>query len=119
MKRYWFAAVLLLVPLSVEAASLKICWDDASQSTDVTTIQAAIDGAVMFPDVLLGSTLALTKRCNTVPIPANFPRGKDLSMTLRAVNAYGEPGGDSNSVVFRSPSIPGKLTGATVQIVVP
>lgn len=114
------AFLLVLVSLSfAHAASLRVCFDATSVTSDTATIQALADGNPLFVDVLAGSTLTGTKWCSVQPIPTSLARGKDVAVTLRAFNAYGEGGPTSASVSFRSPALPPIVTGATVSIVVP
>lgn len=110
---------MLALATVCDAASLRVCYDDASVTADMAQIQALADGAPLFADVLAGSTLSGTKRCSTQPIPASLARGKDVAVTLKAVNAFGEGGPASAPVSFRSPALPTVVTGATVSIVVP
>ncbi len=125
LKKFWIE-ILVVAAIGViasfafaNAASLRVCYDDASVTVDMASIQALADGAPLFADVLAGSTLSGTKRCSTQAIPASLARGKDVAVTLRAVNAYGEGGPASAPVSFHSPALPSAVTGATVSIVVP
>lgn len=125
LRRFWIE-ILVIASIGViasialaNAASLRVCYDDASVTADMATVQAFVDTAPLFADVLAGSTLTGAKRCSTQPIPASLVRGRDLAVTLRAFNAFGEGGPASAPVTFRSPAIPTALTGTTVSIVVP
>lgn len=117
MSRFLRAALVVaavLVAVSAEAASLKICWDAGSVTTSVATLQVFADDAPLYPDVLAGSVLEGAKRCATKPFPASLVRGVDTAITLKAANALGEVGQASNAVTFRAPTIPAAVTGVTV-----
>ena len=113
------ALVLLLMLVgTAHAASLKMCWDDAS-TTNADTVSAFLGGQPLYPDLLPGSTLATGKRCSTQSIPPTLVRGTNLSLTLKQTNALQEVSGASNAVTFLVPLSPTAPTGLAVQIVVP
>lgn len=124
--RFWaIVAVFLFWELLAGwclAASVKVCYDDLSVAgaASVQAVYHPPTGAdVTDSDVLAGGVVAAGKRCTTHPIPSALVRGTTYSVTLHAVNAFQEVGPASNAVTFLPPTLPGVVTGFTVQIVVP
>jgi hypothetical protein len=128
VKKYWPALAILALLLlgtvqAANAASVKICYDDASVSPGVTSINVlyhpTTGSDVTTADVLAGSVLTGSVRCATQPIPALLVRGTTYAVTLKATNAFAEVGPASNAVTFLPPNLPAVITGVSVQIVVP
>lgn len=98
------------------AASVRVCWDDAS-TINASTVPGLVGTVSLSSDLLIGSNVLSGKRCSTVPLPAGLARNTDLPVTVIATNAIGEVSPASNAVTFRVPSAPTVPTSITVQIV--
>lgn len=98
----------------VNAASLRICF--APPGTDTAKVSVYAGPNLVFDDILVTSSLVdPNQRCSINQIPATYPRGTTLPITLKGVNSFGEEGLASNAVTFRAPNIPGVITNTTVQ----
>jgi hypothetical protein len=117
MKTLLTLAILTLLSAPASAASLRICYDDTPP--DVTKVSAFADGAPLFDDLTTGSTLTGAKRCAAQAIPATFVRGRDVAITLKAFNAFGEGSPASAPVTFRAPLAPSAPSGVAVSITLP
>ena len=112
------ALIAVLAASSAHAASLRICFTDDT-SPDVATAPAFINGNPLAPDLLPGSTLTGTKRCNVAPIPATLVRGASATVTMKYANAVGEVSAPSNGLSFRNPALPPVPVITDVSVVAP
>lgn len=119
----WMVVVTIVLVLAfaawAQAASLKICFGDASINADTVQVRVFADSAVLYSDILNGAFVEGAKRCNVKPIPASMVRGVNLQITLVGVNAFEEVGPASNAIAFRPPLTPQSVTGATLSVIVP
>lgn len=99
------------------AASLRICVVDPP--SDVTTAPVFINTNPLWPDLLPGSAVSASGRCNVIPIPAGVVRGVDQSITMKYTNALQEVSAASNAKTFSLPPSPVVPIINSVQIVVP
>ena len=117
--RYLITLLLLLYSTSVQAASLRICFDVSSVNSDLAKVRVFSNSDPLYEDILASSVIDGTKRCSIQAIPATFVRGSNVQITLRGVNAFEEVGPASNALAFRAPNTPQAITGATISVVVP
>lgn len=147
--KWWIEVAVIALILTIvgaawaNAASLRICLNDASLNADVAKVRVEANGAPLYEDILPGSTVSsrcvggpvdgvvctapstcgggtcIPKRCNVQPVPAAMVRGTNLAITLRGVNAFEEVGPASNALAFRAPLTPPAIEGATLSVVTP
>lgn len=126
IRRAWEIAIIAFLTLScmlalanlAHAASLRICFTNDT-SPDIATAPAFIDGNPLAPDLLAGSTLTGTKRCNVTPIPATLVRGASATVTMKYANSIGEVSAASNGLSFRNPALPPVPAITDVSVVAP
>lgn len=114
----FLSTILLALTAKADAASLRVCFTDDT-SPDIATAPAFINGNPLAPDLLPGSTLTATKRCNVIPIPATLVRGQSATVTMKFTNAVGEVSAPSNGVSFRNPALPPVPVITDVSVVAP
>lgn len=98
-------ALFLLAPAFASAASLRVCITD-NTSPDIATAPVYLNGNPFNPDMLLGSTVSASGRCNALPIPATLAKGQNFTATVTYKNAVGEESVPSNGIPFRNPGAP-------------
>lgn len=114
----FLSTILLALATRADAASLRICFTDDT-SPDIATAPAFVNGNPLAADLLPGSTLTGTKRCNVTPIPATVVRGQSATVTMKYANSVGEVSAPSNGLSFRNPALPPVPVITDVSVVAP